>query len=122
MSFISILESIGADVEAFWKKAQPVISDVDTLAKDLEPAVAIAFPQYSALYDKVVELIAEAESGAASAGLSKAGPQKLAYVVNGIAAYTVKNASALRIKQPTVGQLKAYVNGQVAALNAFEAL
>jgi hypothetical protein len=122
MSFISILDSLGADVKAFWKAAEPIISDVDTLAKDLEPEVAIALPAYSALFDNVVDWIAEAESAASANGLVKAGKVKMSYVVDKAAPYVVANAAKLKIKQPTVAQLKAYIQGQVDSLKAFEAL
>jgi hypothetical protein len=122
MTFISVLSKIGSVAKDFWKKAAPVIQEADTLAKDIEPEVAIAFPQFSGLYNQTVQFVGLAESSAAAAGANNAGAQKLIFVLNAIAPYIVQEATALGIKQPTVAQIKNYINGIVAALNAFEAL
>lgn len=115
MSFVTVLDKVGADIEKFLKLAVPV-------AKAIEPGIAIAFPAIAPLYNITVSLVSMAEGAAEAAGATGSGTQKMALVVAAIAPYATQEAQALGISTPTQAQIEAYAQSVVDGLKALGSL
>ena len=116
MSFKSILSDIGNGVKK-------VFTVGDTVAKDAEPFVDIAFPGVAPLFNAVVQQVGLAEASAAAAGEENGtGAQKLAVVLQSIegsiTSYETTNSLATPLTQQ---QIEAVTNAVVAFLNALPA-
>ena len=106
MSFISILQDVGASLKKFFGIAVPE-------ATALEPFVDQLFPGIAPLYNAVLAEVGKAEAAAIAAGTQNGtGAQKLALVIQAIAA---------QFPQYTPAQLTTIINGVVAGLNAIPA-
>jgi hypothetical protein len=105
-SFKSILSDIGTGLKKFFGIAV-------TEAEAAEPFVDQLLPGIAPLYNTVVAEVAKAEAAAIAAGAqSGTGAQKLALVVQAVAA---------QFPQYTPTQLTTVINGVVAGLNALPA-
>ena len=105
-SFTSILSDIGNGLKRFFGVAV-------TVATAAEPFVDALFPGIGTLYNAVLVEVAKAEAAAVAAGQQNGtGAQKLALVVQAVAA---------QFPQYTPAQLTIIINGVVAGLNAIPA-
>ena len=105
-SFKSILSEVGTGLKKFFSVAV-------TEATAVEPFVDALFPGVAPLYNTVLAEVAKAESAAVAAGAQNGtGAQKLALVVQAVAAQFPQYAPA---------QLTTVINGVVAGLNAMPA-
>jgi hypothetical protein len=113
MSFISILDDVGSALKK-------VFTVGETVAKDVEPIVDIAFPGIATLYNVTVTAVANAEAAAIAAGAqSGTGPQKLAMVVAAIEASVNAYVTANNLTIPDQTQIEAWINFVVGGLNLF---
>jgi hypothetical protein len=114
-SFKTILDDIGHGLKVFF-------TDATKVAQVAEPAIAIAFPGISGLYDATVNEIIAAENAAIVAGAQNGtGPQKLAMVVAAILPTFQTYAAQNNMPTPTIATVTAWVNAAVASLNAIPA-
>ena len=116
MGFKSILSDIGHGIKN-------VFTVGDTVAKDAEPFVDIAFPGVAPLFNAVVQQVGLAEASAAAAGAeSGTGPEKLALVVQSIEGSITDYENTNNLTTPlTQQQIEAVANAVVALLNALPA-
>ena len=116
MGFKSILSDIGHGIKN-------VFTIGDTVAKDAEPFVDIAFPGVAPLFNAVVQQVGLAEASAAAAGAeSGTGPEKLALVVQSIEGSVKDYEKTNGLTTPlTQQQIEAVANAVVALLNALPA-
>ena len=116
MGFKSILSDIGHGIKN-------VFTVGDTVAKDAEPFVDIAFPGVAPLFNAVVQQVGLAEASAAAAGAENGtGPEKLALVVQSIEGSITDYENTNNLTTPlTQQQIEAVANAVVALLNALPA-
>lgn len=116
MSFKSILSDIGNGIKK-------VFTVGDTVAKDAEPFVDLAFPGVAPLFNAVVQQVGLAEASAAAAGAeSGTGAQKLALVVQSIEGSITNYEKTNNLSTPlTQTQVETIANAVVAFLNALPA-
>jgi hypothetical protein len=123
-SFKTILSEVGTALKTFFTKdLKTVLVDATDVAEALEPAVAIAFPGISGLYNLTVNAAAKAEEDSIVAGAqSGTGAQKLALVMaaieNDFNAYWTASGHT---GTPTQATIETWVNAVIAALNAIPA-
>lgn len=110
--FLSILDHVG-------NVFKTIFTDATKVAAIAEPIVDIAFPSIAGLYNFTVQQASLAE--AAAAGVSGAGPQKLAAVVAAVVPYATATLKADGVSAPTNDQITNYVNAVVATLKALPA-
>lgn len=102
-SFASVLSSIGHALKVFF-------TDATKIAVAAEPFVDALLPGIAPLYNTILAEVVKAEAAAIAAGAQNGtGAQKLALVVQAIAA---------QFPEYTPAQLTIVINGVVAGLNA----
>jgi len=115
MSFTSWLDKIGHDIKVGLDKVLPWAEGAG------EVAVSLFFPALGPLYNQTVAAVITAEQAAQAAGQQKAGPQKLAAVVQlmgPLIAQGLKDAG----KPNDDAAVQNYINSIVTILNAAPAL
>lgn len=112
MNFKSILDHIGNVFKI-------IFTDTTKAAEIAEPIVDIAFPSVAGLYNFTVQQAALAET--AAAGVTGAGPQKLAAVVASVTPYASAALKNDGVPAPNSDQITNYVNAVVASLKALPA-
>lgn len=113
--FKSILSDIGNGLKKFFGVAE-------TVAKDVEPIIDVAFPGIAGLYSATVTEVGNAETAAIAAGAQNgSGPQKLAAVVAAITPAFQQYAAQTGLQAPTIATIENWVNAVVASLNAIPA-
>ena len=120
MSFLTVLEKVGQDIDNVFKKAVPIIEEVQTVAAPIE---AIFNPALPALISMGINAISSSEALAAAAGKQTGtGATKLASVVSSLSTSLAPTLIALGVDptKVTSSQYTTFVNGLVAAANAFE--
>jgi hypothetical protein len=120
MSFLTVLEKAGEDIVDFFKKAEPIVSDVQAVAAPFETLINPALP---GLINLGISAITNAQALAATAGTTdQTGAVKLAAVISSLATSAGPTLSALGVNPATVtsAQWTTFVNALVAATNAFE--
>jgi hypothetical protein len=115
MSFISILDDIGAKVEEIFKAAVPI-------ATALEPIFDAFFPAWAGLYEEALTFITNAETAFGAAQVRKAGNAKMALVVAQLHPKVIAKAIALKIEAPTIAQTRVYAQSVVDGMKAYGAL
>lgn len=115
--FVTFLEKAGKDI-------LKVITLGAIAAKDVAPIVSLADPALGALINGTAAAILTAEAtgsaAAATAPSTDTGAQKAALVISSIEPLALEFAKSQGLPQPTQAQLQKWVDGFVAALNAFE--
>lgn len=118
MSVGTWLEKAGDDVLNFFKKAAPVVQAIQTIATPFENIYA---PGLASVINIGLTEIIQAEALAAAAGqTSGSGEVKLAAVTAALAPQIGPMLAALGINNPTTAQYTQFINGLVAAANAFQ--
>lgn len=121
--FVSVLDKVGTFAKDIWKDAEPVIvNDVIPVAEAVEPELAILFPVLGPLWSVTEGLVKTAESAAASAGATKAGTKKSAFVIAQLLPQVIADAQKYGILPPTTAQMQQWVNIVVLGLKTFSAI
>lgn len=114
-SFKSILSDIGNGLKKFFSISESIV-------KDAEPIIDIAFPGIAGLYNATVTEVGNAETAAIAAGAQNGtGAQKLAAVIAAITPAFNAYAQQNGLQTPTQAVIENYVNAVVASLNAIPA-
>jgi len=119
MSFMTVLDKVGEDIANIFKKAEPVVAELQTIATPFENIYA---PGLATLINTGLTEIAQAQSMAVLAGqTSGSGAVKLASVIASLATSLGPVLTSLGVNTSTVTstQYTNFVNGLVQAANAF---
>lgn len=120
MSFLTVLEKIGHDIVNVFEKAEPIVKEVQAVAAPIE---AIFNPALPALINTGITAISNMEAVATAAGQQNgSGATKLALVISSLASSLGPTLVSLGVDptKVTSAQYTTFVNGLVAAANAFE--
>ena len=119
MSCLTVLEKAGEDIASIFKKAAPIVQEVQTIATPFENAY---MPGLSTLIQTGITAIGNAEAlGVAAGNTTGSNAVKLASVVSSLATSLGPTLTALGVNPATVttAQYTTFVNSLVAASNAF---
>lgn len=120
MSVISVLDKIGSDIVAVFKKGAPIVAELQTIATPFENIYA---PGLSTLINSGITAIGNAQALAVAAGNTTGSDEvKLAAVISSLAASSGPTLQALGVNpaKVTSAQWTNFVNGLVQAANAFQ--
>lgn len=118
MSLGTWLEKAGSDLLNVFKKAAPVVQEIQTIATPFENIYA---PGLSQVINLGLTEIIQAEALAAAAGQANgSGETKLAAVIAALAPQIAPTLAAIGVTNPTSTQYTNFINALVAAANAFE--
>lgn len=119
MSFMTVLEKIGSDIVSVFKKAEPIVNELQVIATPFENTYA---PGLSTLVTAGITAIENAEAlGVAAGNTTGSNSVKLATVISSLATTLGPTLTALGVNPSTVttAQYTTFVNSLVAAANAF---
>lgn len=120
MSFMTVLEKAGHDIVSVFKKAEPVVEELQVVATPFENMFV---PGMSALVSAGLAEVAKVEAlGVAADNTSGSNQVKLAAVVSTLASNSASLLEAIGVdpSKVTTAQYTNFVNGIVQASNAFQ--